>query len=134
MRNELVKTFNINPQSASRPIVSKYGVRYSKRYMEWKKDFASLVGTSMGESYVLNGAITATIFFYMPMPKSWSKKKQIMTNGEPHISKPDIDNLAKAVLDGISGRYFKDDSQVHSLHAIKYWSNNPRITVILKEV
>ena len=131
---EIVKVFNIAPQSASRPIVSKYGVRYSKRYMEWKKDFAKLVGTSMGSEYALNGALTITIFFYMPIPKSWSKKKQIETHSRPHTSKPDIDNLAKAVLDGISGRYFRDDSQVYSLHCMKYWSNNPRISVIMKEV
>ena len=131
---ELIKTFNIVPQSASRPIVSKYGVRYSKAYTLWRKDFKRLVGTSIGESYALNGALSVTIFFYMPIPKSWSKKKQIEANGTAHTSKPDIDNLAKAVLDGISGRYFKDDSQVAALHCMKYWSNDPHISVIMKEV
>lgn len=58
------------------------------------------------------------IEFGIPMPKSWSKSKREMMDGEPHQQKPDIDNLAKAFMDA-----FKvDDSHVFSLEADKYWT------------
>ena len=128
--SELVKVFNINPVAASRPIVSKYGVRYSKAYTEWRKDFKWLVGTSTE----LTGTLSCTLLLYIQMPKSWSKKKKAEMNKQLHIQKPDIDNLAKAVLDGVSGSYFRDDSQIAILHAQKYWAEEGKISMILKEI
>ncbi len=37
------------------------------------------------------------IIFVLPMPKSWSKKKQREMVGKPHQQKPDKDNLEKAL-------------------------------------
>ena len=39
--------------------------------------------------------------FYIPMPKSWSKKEKTEHNGKPHQQTPDIDNLEKALFDAI---------------------------------
>jgi len=33
---------------------------------------------------------------YLPMPKSWSKKKKSAMAGRPHRQKPDRDNIDKA--------------------------------------
>lgn len=55
--------------------------------------------------------------FYMPMPKSWSKKKRAAMDGQPHQSKPDIDNLVKALFDAVC----KDDSHIYEVHARKFW-------------
>lgn len=38
---------------------------------------------------------------------------------EPHTIKPDADNLAKSVLDALSGLLFHDDKQVASLVVTK---------------
>lgn len=32
----------------------------------------------------------ALVTFYIPMPKSWSKKKRARADGTPHQSKPDV--------------------------------------------
>ncbi len=64
--------------------------------------------------------------FYMPMPKSWSKKKKIDFLNKPHQQKPDIDNLVKGVMDAI----FKEDSHVHTIYAKKIWSNEASMTFI----
>lgn len=62
---------------------------------------------------------TFEIIFYIPMPKSWSKKKMIKMYDTPHNQKPDIDNLVKAVMDAL----MTDDKQVWKIKAEKRWSD-----------
>ena len=70
-----------------------------------------------------------SLIFFIPMAKSWSKKKREQMLGKPHKAKPDIDNLAKAFLDAL----LTEDSYVYSLTAEKYWSNEPSIVVLTDE-
>lgn len=65
------------------------------------------------------------LVFHMPMPKSWSKKKQAEMLGKPHQSKPDFDNLAKATVDAL----LKEDSTVYRCFTEKYWSQEGGITI-----
>ena len=46
--------------------------------------------------------------------------------------KPDIDNIIKAVLDGLNGVAFKDDAQVVFISAQKLYSDTPRLVVIVE--
>lgn len=64
--------------------------------------------------------------FFMPMPKSWSKKKKAEMNGTLHQQKPDVDNLLKALLDSI----FKDDAHIADIRATKIWSVEGRIEIL----
>tara|TARA_R110002020_G_scaffold269825_1_gene485145 strand:- start:4073 stop:4438 length:366 start_codon:yes stop_codon:yes gene_type:complete len=66
-----------------------------------------------------------SILFYIPMPKSWSKKKRDEMLGKPHKQRPDIDNLCKAFLDAL----LEEDAFVYSLTAEKYWSNKGSIII-----
>lgn len=59
--------------------------------------------------------------FYIPMAKSWSKKKKEIMCNTPHKLKPDIDNLVKALLDAIHRE--GDDCRVWDIHARKFWTN-----------
>lgn len=67
--------------------------------------------------YEITGTIDVT--FYIPAPKSLSKKDRILLNGTPHTQKPDIDNLVKAFLD-----CFGEDKAVHTLKAKKIWTTD----------
>ena len=49
-------------------------------------------------------------------------------------SKPDLDNIIKAVLDGCNGVVFRDDKQVVSIHAAKEYGEAPGVEVIIEEV
>ena len=63
--------------------------------------------------------------FYLPMPKSWSKKKRAELLGKPHemATRNDLDNLIKAVMDAL----IKDDGCVHYLKAKKFWAEKGMI-------
>lgn len=55
--------------------------------------------------------------FYLTRPKS-AKKRAC-----PHV-KPDVDKLARAVLDALTGILWHDDGQVCTLHARKAYSDD----------
>ena len=57
------------------------------------------------------------IVFVMPFPKSYSAANWKRLMGQPHVIRPDTDNLAKAVLDSV----YKDDAHVYDLRATKIW-------------
>ena len=84
----------------------------------------------------LDGPLEATINQYFPVPKGTSKvKHQKMINNEiQHTKKPDIDNIIKSILDGLNGLAYEDDSQIVSLTANKYYSDNPRVDVSIKKI
>ena len=64
------------------------------------------------------------IIFYMPMPKSCSKKKRRELLGMPHMETPDLDNLIKGLLDILD-----EDSHIHEIHAQKVWANTGEIFI-----
>lgn len=65
------------------------------------------------------------IVFFIPMPDSWSEKKKEKMNGTPHKQRPDCDNVIKAVQDTL----LKEDGNVWSVNAKKYWAYNGSILV-----
>jgi Holliday junction resolvase RusA-like endonuclease len=70
-------------------------------------------------------AVSVSITFAMPRPKSHSGAKGLKASAPvTHVGKPDVDNLAKLILDQItqSGNVWRDDSQVVSLTVHKFWA------------
>jgi len=72
------------------------------------------------------------MIFDMKIPESISNKKREELNNTPHTKKPDIDNLIKAVLDGLNKVAFKDDSQIFKLHCLKKYSFEPKTIINLE--
>jgi Holliday junction resolvase RusA-like endonuclease len=62
----------------------------------------------------------ASIIFFIPVPKSWSKKKKKLYHGTFHQSKPDLDNLLKAIGDSLM---FEDKVVAHYGELCKVWVN-----------
>ena len=57
------------------------------------------------------------IVFFIPMPKSWSKKKRSEMAGAPHKQRPDLDNYIKGLLDAL----LEEDCKVWRVSARKIW-------------
>jgi len=56
------------------------------------------------------------------------KKPKTVTRNEPFI-RPDIDKLARAVLDGLTGVAYEDDEQVVKLTATKEYGDNQGVWI-----
>ncbi|WP_139353333.1 RusA family crossover junction endodeoxyribonuclease, partial [Clostridioides difficile] len=48
--------------------------------------------------------------------------------------KPDIDNVVKIIADSLNEIAYKDDTQIVEVVASKYYSDKPRVEVILEDV
>lgn len=68
-------------------------------------------------------------------PKSLSKKKkEELLYSVNYTKKPDVDNIAKIILDSLNGLAYKDDSQVSELLVIKDYGIENKILVELEEI
>ena len=85
---------------------------------------------------LLDGPLEAVLEMRFPAPASWSKAKRAraLAGAEWHTSKPDADNVAKAILDACNGVVFRDDAQVVVLIATKAFSEEPGVRVVIREV
>lgn len=68
----------------------------------------------------------AHVVFILPMPQSWSKKKKAQMNGQPHMQKPDADNLIKALADAI----YNEDCEIWNFQVSKFWGEQGQIIII----
>lgn len=82
------------------------------------------------------GPVRLEVAILLPVPASWSRKRQTAAVGGAIAAtkRPDADNVAKAVLDGCNGVVFADDSQIVELHISKRYSNVPAVAVIASEL
>lgn len=60
--------------------------------------------------------VAVRIDIYRALPKSTPRRIE----SEPDTIKPDVDNVAKAVLDGLNGVAYDDDAQVVDLRIVKH--------------
>ena len=84
---------------------------------------------------ILEGRISIEIVAFLEIPKNTSKKKAIeMLNGNiSPTKKPDIDNIAKSILDALNKFVFKDDNQVTRLIVEKKYSEVEKVYVKIEE-
>ncbi len=74
-----------------------------------------------------------SVYAYFPIPKSASKAdKASMELGKIFPSrKPDIDNIIKAVLDGLNGVAYTDDARVSYISGAKRYNAEPGVAVYI---
>ena len=80
-------------------------------------------------------AISLSFRAVFQIPSSWSKKRRAANLEKPElvVKRPDLDNLIKALCDGMNGIVFKDDCQVaHLGECSKVYGESPRVDVSVK--
>ena len=126
------------PVSKGRPrfaVRGKYVQTYTpEKTAAYEKLVRSAWEQAGGKTAPQGAAVRVDIVASFPIPGSKSKKiKAAMAAGEiPHLSRPDVDNIAKAVLDALNGCAYHDDSQIVSLTVEKQYAETPRCAVRLE--
>jgi len=69
------------------------------------------------------GPVGLGIVAHFPPRASWPKWKRALLDESslPCTTKPDLDNIAKLVMDALNGVAFRDDSQVHTMAVSKLY-------------
>lgn len=116
---------NTRPIPKARPRLSKFAVYTPKKTadyekliaFEWKKKYKNLI---------LKNAVKLDLLFCFKKAKSCKK--------DYHTQRPDIDNLEKAILDGLNKIAFVDDCQVVELNSKKVFSDTDKILITVTEL
>ena len=83
----------------------------------------------------LDGRISVTIKAYFSIPKNTSKAKteEMLNNIISPAKKPDIDNIAKIILDALNKLAFNDDNQITKLNIEKMYSEEERVSILIEQ-
>ena len=116
---------NTRPIPKQRPRLSKFAVYTPKKTL----DYENLVAFEWKRRYkdlILKGAVKLVLVFVFKKAKSCKKTL--------HTQRPDIDNLEKAILDGLNKVAFVDDCQVVEMKSKKVFSDTDKILITVTEL
>ena len=100
-----------------------------KQVVNFRKNFQSQLIKSIGNpAHVLYSGTPLEVYICFVFE---TKNKRLLN--QPKITRPDVDNLAKAVLDGMKDIVFDDDSFVVSLSCFKRWGTESGIDIEFHE-
>lgn len=123
------------PVPQSRPRFSK-GRVYTESKSSAYRDLVRKSADSQFSHSLLDMPLSVDMMVYMPLTaeikKSKNKLQSALRGDIKPSKKPDIDNLAKAVMDGFNGIVWVDDGLVTDLCVKKRYSDNPRVEVVVE--
>lgn len=82
----------------------------------------------------ITGPVRLTIFATFAPAQSWSKRKTAEHLHRPHTQKPDLDNVQKAICDGLNRIAFADDGQVAETVCRKVWGVTEQTVVTVEAI
>jgi Holliday junction resolvase RusA-like endonuclease len=122
------------PVAKGRPRVTKWGTYTPEKTKNYETLVKELFFIEHGQP-LLEGQLAINIKAYFSIPKSTSKKnKNLMIAGKIRpTKKPDADNILKIIGDALNDIAYKDDKQIVSANIEKYYSDEPRVQIEIKE-
>lgn len=121
------------PKGKERPRLANGVVYTPKGTTDYERDVQIEYLRQVG-GYQLKGAIEADIEAFFEYPKAWSKKRREQEEGMYYQSKPDVDNIAKIILDALNKVAYKDDAAVSIVKVTKRYGEESKVIVQLTEI
>lgn len=119
------------PFAKQRPRSTRQGRVYTpKETVSFERTVGQIAALHFPEP--LAGPVRVSIYATFQPAASWSQKKARDHIGTPHTQRPDLDNCAKAILDGLNRIAWADDGQVADLHVRKIWGPEARTVVTVE--
>jgi len=128
------------PQGKGRPRFTRTGKAYTpEKTKEYESRIQAAAWKAMQEAKLepTERFVAVDIIAFMEIPKSWPtvKRMEAEYGALQHTTKPDLDNIIKAALDGISsGKIIMDDKQVTAIKARKMYCHPDRGPVLYVSV
>jgi len=131
-----VVTFTVpgQPVAKGRARISTFGGQVRSYTPEKTRRYENQVSAYAAEAMKnmppLGGPVEVVVEAFMMVPASWSFKKRLsaIAGQIKPITKPDLDNIVKA-LDGMNNIVVVDDSQIVKLTATKQYAEIPQLIV-----
>lgn len=123
------------PQGKGRPRVGKIGAHARLFTPQRTVNYEGLVAHAAQQAMLgaapFTEAVGANLFIDCAVPASWSQKKQraALAGEVLPTSKPDIDNVVKAIFDGCNGVLWRDDVLVVDTRVRKRYAATPCVRV-----
>jgi len=123
------------PVGKGRPKFARRGNFVSAYTPEKTASYENLVKVKAEEAMqgkpLFEGAVSVEIALFVTPPASWSQKKQreALAGTVFPVSKPDVDNVLKGIMDACNEIVFKDDKQAVDVKVIKRYSDTARAFV-----
>ena len=126
------------PVGKGRPRFSSQGGRPRSYTPAVTREYEALIAARAAEAMHGHAPLTTPLAVYiyaaMGIPLSWSKtKRQAALDFYIYPTRPDVDNIAKTILDGMQGVVFENDSQVTYLVVTKKYADEGSVMVCLAE-
>lgn len=123
------------PTSKGRPKIVKIGgfsrMATPQKTVAYEGLVAHAAQQAMQGRPLFDAAVGVNLFIAAAVPPSWSGKKQRMALAGEVLptTKPDADNVVKAIFDGLNGVLWRDDVLVVDLRVRKRYAATPCVRV-----
>lgn len=139
--NEIRFTIPGKPFGKQRPRVvnrGKFSTAYTPKETIHYENLVKLYfqQAAKGEMFPDDAMLDVRIFAFYEIPKSTSKKKReaMLAQQIRPTKKPDFDNIGKVICDSLNTVAYHDDSAVVDAQVRKFYSEKPRVEVIIKQI
>ena len=128
------------PQGSKRYLGDGRMAESSKRVAPWRADIRAVAEAMMEPRHEALWAapVYVQLDFYLSRPKSHygtgRNAQKIKESAPKWPGRPDVDKLARAVLDALTGLVIADDSTVVELLASKAYGRRPGVAVLVEEM
>ncbi len=133
----LIFTIPGEPVAKGRPRMTRQGRTYTPQKTV---NYETLIQECFAIAYPghqpITGPLGLKINAYFTIPASWSQKKQIAAQNFTILptKRPDVDNVINCDAEGLNGIAWRDDAQIVSVLANKFYSTRPCVEIEITEV
>lgn len=124
------------PKGKGRPRFTRAGIAYTPAKTRSYEGMLRLAAqVEMRSRPPLEGPLLLYVQAYVPIPGSWSSKRQRLAAAGSILptTRPDFDNYLKT-LDALNGVVWRDDAQIVEQRFAKRYSERPRLHIVVSRI